>query len=194
MPLVGRLNVSPILALLLILSLSTSAMAQFRTAPSGGTPKQSTLNRYVNRYPSEAVRGVALLTLIQKQFVTMFGLEKWTKLGAYATEQPITVEESDALGNKLKVFRCLPHNCAAENSVLYVNLEDGDIFLVCFYKEIYEPRTKTTFADIEFISDVWFLHTRFPKGSYNAGGDAKAHYTNCDDGWGEVYSDIFGAE
>jgi hypothetical protein len=182
--------------LLVLLLMTTATMAQFRTAPPNGSrPGTATrLDKYVNKYPSEPLRGVVFLTLIQKPFVGKFGLEKWNRFLADTKERPITVEDNDAIGAKLKLFRCLPHACDSENSVLFVNLEDGSPFVVCFYKELVDAKTKTAFADIEFAGDNWFVHTRFPKGSYNTGGSSKPHYTNCDDGWDSVYFDVFGPE
>ena len=127
----------------------------------------------------------------RKQFVDRFGLERWNKFQSYAAEDHI--DTADGFDLLLVVERCNPHDCGAENALLLI-VDNGTIFLGCFYREIYDRQSKRTFNDIEFIGNGWFVHTRFPVGSYNTDNDQKPHYSNCSESWGTVVHDIYGSE
>jgi len=52
-------------------------------ALSSPVQAQNDLTQYVSHYPSEKVNGRSLLDVIQKTFISTFGIERWRRLVGY---------------------------------------------------------------------------------------------------------------
>ena len=90
-------------------------------ANAGLANEQSDLSSYVGKYPSDLLRGEANLKTRLRE---LLGANYTSFTGRLQTEMPI---ERD--GDVLIARGCMAHQCTIEESILAINLSDGELYV-----------------------------------------------------------------